>query len=137
MHKLSEEEEDDFLESGQITEEELRSVDYDVWVTEDASDYLILAYPRRFTKYSTCPKCKFRAYHHEDTRVIQHATYSSSGKMEKLHACKNCHYQHRKLITIPRKTRSSSGGGGGFGGGGGGSSFGGGSSGGGGAGASW
>ncbi|MEM6389254.1 MAG: hypothetical protein AAF825_05365, partial [Pseudomonadota bacterium] len=136
MHKLREDEEDEFLDGGQITEEQLKSVDYDVWVTDDGSDLLILAYPRRFTRYKACPKCNFRAYHHEDTRVIRHATYHSSGEMLELHVCKNCHYQHRKSIRIPRKTRSSGGGGGG-GFGGGGSSFGGGSSGGGGAGASW
>ncbi len=134
MHKLSEEEDDDFLESGQVTEEEIGSVDYDVWVTDERDDVLILRYAKRFSKYHSCPKCKYRTYFHERTRTIRAATYSSSGQQEVIYACKNCHYVERSLITIPKKTRSSSGSGGGGGGGG---SWGGGRSGGGGGGVSW
>lgn len=133
MHRLSEEEEDGFLEEGQITEEEVGSVDYDVWVTDDGEEVMVLRYARGLSKYKACPKCKYRTYGHLSSEVIRRATYSHSGTREVLHECKNCGYLHRDLQTIPQKTHSSSGGGG-FGGGG---SFGGGSSGGGGAGASW
>lgn len=135
MHKLDEKADDEFLESGQVTEEEIGSVDYDVWVTDDRDEVLILRYAKRFSKYSECPKCKYRTYYHAHTHTLQHATYSNSGLQEQVFSCKNCNYQDRKLITIPKKTRSS-GGGGGFGGGGGGG-FGGGRSGGGGGGVSW
>jgi len=133
MHKLTESEDDTYLEKGQVTEEILGSVDYDVWVTDDGSDVLVLSYAKWFTKYGACPECKFRTYHKASTTVLQHATYSSSGSMEVIHECKNCNYQKRNIVVIPMKTRSSSGGGSGGGGG----SWGGGSSGGGGAGASW
>ncbi len=138
MHKLNEEEDDQFLTEGQIMEEEIGSVDYDVWVTDDHDDILILRYAARFSKYKRCPECGFITYHHSRTRTVRHATYSSTGKQEVIHRCKHCNYRKVSYRTIPRKTRSSSsGGGGGFSGGGGGSSWGGGSSGGGGAGVSW
>jgi uncharacterized protein len=134
MHRLTEDEEDLILDSGQVTEEEVGSVDYDVWVTDSGDEVTVLRYARRFSKYKACPKCAYRTYTTTSSRVLTPATYSHSGKREILRECKNCGYLHRELQTIPQKTRSSSSGGG-FGGGGG--SFGGGSSGGGGAGASW
>ncbi len=133
MRKLKESEEDYYLSQGQITEEEIGSVDYDVWVTEEEDDILILRYKKPFTKYSPCPKCRFTTYFHARSVTIRAATYHSSGKKEEKYECKNCSYQYSKYITIPMKTRSSSGSGGGGGGG----SWGGGSSGGGGAGVSW
>ena len=134
MRLLSEEEEDDFLEKGQITEEEIGSVDYDVWIN-DETDVLILRYAKRFSKYSACEMCNYQTYYLAHTYTVQAATYNSSGLKRHVHECKNCDWKVMKDIKIPRKQRSSSGGG--FGGGGGGSSFGGGSSGGGGGGVSW
>lgn len=137
MRKLSEEEEDEFLEKGQITEEDIKSVDYDVWVAEDPDDILILRYARRFTKYTTCPECGYKTYYHAHTHTLKAATYSSSGLGEKVYSCKNCGYEKRKTYKIARKQRSGGGGFSGGGGGGGGGSWGGGSSGGGGGGVSW
>ncbi len=137
MHKLSEEEDDRFLEKGQITEEEIGSVDYDVWVTEDEEEVLILKYQKRYSKYNSCPQCKFRTYYMAHSRTIVRATYSHSGTKEETYECKNCGYERVKHKTIPKKQRSSSSGGSFGSGGGGGGSWGGGSSGGGGAGVSW
>lgn len=133
MFKLTEEEEDDYLEKGQITEESLGVVDYDVWVTEDLDDVMVLRYAKRFMEYAKCPKCSYMTYHLAQTQTLRRATYSHSGKEKQIYECKNCDYIHAKTVIIPQK--SSSGGSGSGGGGGGG--WGGGSSGGGGGGASW
>jgi uncharacterized protein len=134
MHLLDEEADDEFLTDGQIMEEQLGSVDYDVWKPEDDSDLLILRYDNRYSKYKKCPSCKFRAYYHARTQIVRHATYSSSGKKRLVWECKNCRYEKQTYKIIPKKTRSSSSSGSSGGGGG---SWGGGSSGGGGAGVSW
>lgn len=138
LHKLDEKEDDEYLKKGQVTEEQVKSIDYDVWVSDDKEDILILAYKRWFTKYSQCPKCKFKTYYLVYDRVITPATYSSSGKGEKKYSCANCHHTVIRTYTIPKKqqTSSSSGSYGSYGGGGS-SSWGGGSSGGGGASSSW
>ena len=133
LRLLSEEEEDEYLEAGQITEEEIGSVDYDVWANEAGNDLLILRYKKRFTQYGACPQCNYQTFYHAHTHTIAPATYTSSGKQKVVYECKNCHHQKVDFKVIPRKTRSSSGGSSG----GGGSSFGGGRSGGGGAGVSW
>lgn len=137
MHKLDEQADDEFLEKGQVTEEEIGSVDYDVWVTDDYDDVLILRYAKRWTKYEKCPKCGYLTYSKQNSRVVHRATYSHSGEREITYACKNCHYRDIRIEIIPQKVRSSGGGGGGFGGGSGGGGWGGGGSGGGGAGVSW
>ena len=153
MIKLSESEDDEFLKKGQIKEEALTSIDYDVWVTPDReSEILVLGYKRWFTKYRKCPKCKYKTYNKDYDRVISAATYSSSGTGERKYSCKNCSHSKITRYTIPKKTKSSSGGysssGSSYGGGSsyssgssssssGGSSWGGGSSGGGGGGSSW
>ena len=147
MRKLTDEDEDKYLTSGQITEELVKSVDYDVWVTDKSDDVLILAYRPLFTKYTTCPKCHFKTYFKVYDRQISAPSYSSSGTGERKYECANCKHVDRSTYVIPRLQRSNrtsgstswggggwSSGGGGFSGGG---SFGGGRSGGGGGGSSW
>lgn len=145
MHKLSEEEDNQYLEKGQIAEERVKSVDYDVWVSGEEGDILIQSYKRWFSKYNACPKCKFKTYYKVYDKVISAATYSSSGTGEKHYSCKNCSHSKTVRYTIPKKTKTSSSSSGSSSWGssssswssGGSSSWGGGSSGGGGAGSSW
>jgi uncharacterized protein len=110
MHKLSETDDDKYLQKGQITEEQIKSIDYDVWLSDEADDILILGYKRWFSRYSGCPKCKFKTYFKEYDRVIVSATYSSSGRGERKYNCMNCKYTKTETYTIPRKTKSSSSG---------------------------
>ncbi|HHB51962.1 MAG TPA: TPM domain-containing protein [Saprospiraceae bacterium] len=136
LRLLTEDEEDDFLEAGQITEEDIGAADYDVWVDETGKDLLILRYLKPFAKYKNCPECNYKTYHLAQTVIIREASYRHDGYGERIYECKNCHYQHKQGFVISRG--ADSGGGGGFSGGGGGSSsFGGGGSGGGGASVSW
>lgn len=139
MFLKSEIEDDLFLNDGQILEEQLNTIDYDVWVTKDEDDILILSYVKPFSRYSKCPQCTYKTYYKAHTRTVVRATTSRTGLREIIYKCKNCGYKKVKKTIIPRVTQPSSssssfGGGGGFSGG---SSFGGGSSGGGGAGVSW
>lgn len=133
--KLDEKADDAHLDKGQRKEEEIKSIDYDVWVNpRKPSDILVLPYKKFFSSYFRCSKCNYRTgYSWSET--ITPATYSSSGQGKKTTACKHCSHRSVSYYTIPQKTQSSSSSSGG--GGGGGSSFGGGSSGGGGGGGSW
>ncbi|MCB9080668.1 MAG: TPM domain-containing protein [Lewinellaceae bacterium] len=143
LRLVPEEEEDYFLEKGQVTEEEIGVADYDVWVSEtDENDLLILRYGKWNSTYSRCPSCHYVTYYHSFSQTLTPATYSHSGRRLVVYACKNCNYQERKEQTIPKKVQSTSSSGGfsGSSGGsrsGGSSSWGGGRSSGGGAGVSW
>lgn len=134
MRLLTEAEEDPYLERGQITEEEIGTVDYDVWVSESGDETMILRYKKRFTYYKECPKCHYLTYYHAYTQTIRQPTYTSTGQQKIVHKCKNCNEQKTTIKTLPVLTRSSGGSGSSGGGGG---SWGGGSSGGGGGGVSW
>ena len=134
MTLVPEDQEDAYLEKGQVTEEEIGTADYDVWVTEAGDDITILRYANNTWKYSTCPKCKYVTYHQTSSRTVRAATTYSTGSREVVKECKNCQYQNKEYQTIPTISSSSGGSGGSSGGS---SSWGGGGSSGGGAGVSW
>ncbi|OAD40881.1 TPM domain-containing protein [Polaribacter atrinae] len=129
--------ENEFLEAAQILEEDLKAIRYDVWVTEDHSDILILEYEgKNSRKYSDCIKCNYKTYGKKSSKLLKSATYTSEGERVDYYECRNCNYQNEKKIIISKKVKasSSSSGSSSFSSS---SSFGGGSSGGGGAGVSW
>jgi len=132
-----------FLEKAQILEESLESIRYDVWVTHDESDILVLEYEGSSRKYSDCQECNYKTFGKSKTVVLKSANYNRSGERKVYFDCRNCHYKEEKIEIIPQlvqHTSSSGSSSSSFGGGSsssGSSSFGGGSSGGGGAGVSW
>ncbi len=136
MFKKNDVTEDPFLNKGQLVEENIRSVDYDVWVTEKGDDTLVLRYQKLFSKYTKCPQCSYKTYFTAHSRTVKAATKTATGIRQETYSCKNCNYSKVRSITISKISSSSSSS---FGSGssGGSSSFGGGSSGGGGSGVSW
>jgi len=137
MFRKSERSDNAYLEKGEIIEEKIKSVDYDVWVTEDEDDILVLKYDTYSSKYSTCKKCGYKTYYKARSKTIKSASTSSTGLKKITYKCKNCDYKKTKTVIIPKISSSSSSSYSGGGSSGGGSSFGGGSSGGGGGGVSW
>jgi uncharacterized protein len=135
LTRLDENKDDDYLTKGQIREEQLKSVDYDVWVCDGCNAEETVIYPNLSSKYSTCPKCNFKTFTRLSSRTLRSATESSEGVGEETKACKFCNHQTTTKYSIARITRSSSGSGSSSSSSGG--SWGGGSSGGGGASSSW
>jgi uncharacterized protein len=142
MRRLDEQGDDARLRAGQIMEETLGSVDYDVWVCDQCDAQLVVPYRRWLTRYSTCPQCD----HHtlETTRrTIVAATQLAGGEDEVTRQCRYCGYSDVRRRSTPRLGAVASAGGspggrsGGGGGGGRSGGFGGGSAGGGGAGRSY
>lgn len=125
MERLDEAWDDNHLQKGQITEEELKSVDYDVWQCPKCDHVRVEAYKAWFSSYSACRSCGYRTVEGE-TEILEPATTSSTGRKRIDYHCLNCDDRWSVTRTIPRKSSSSSSG-----------SFGGGSSSGGGASGSW
>jgi uncharacterized protein len=123
MHRLSETEDNAELEPGQLVEERLKSVDYDVWECQ-CGEHLILPYRSLTSSYSKCRECHRRTARAKRT-VITHATTSASGLADDNYTCKACGATWLVTVTLPRISTSSGGSGSSGGGGGGGSSFGG------------
>jgi len=103
MVKLSEQADDAFLSKAQLAEENIRSVDYDVWQCTSCQDTAIWNYPNRFSKYEACSYCKARTSYFIGRRTIKSATYSQTGTGEETYGCKNCGKEKRSQYAIPRK----------------------------------
>jgi uncharacterized protein len=128
MRRLDEKADDAKLDHGQVVEEQLGSVDYDVWVCE-CGEALVIPYETAFTKFVQCRKCRRHTASLKRT-IFTHPTTVSGGSGEDKYTCKACGATWTIPILLPQIVivTSVGGGGGGFssgGGGGGGSSFGG------------
>jgi uncharacterized protein len=142
MTVLTNYDEIDYLEEAQWVEEDIRTILYDVWITEDKSDIMILEYEGpNGRNYSNCKECSYKTFGKVSSLVLVAATYDHGGTRIDKYECRNCNYQEEKDIKIPKKSRpsdsssgsslssssssssSSSFGGGGSGGGGGGVSW--------------
>ncbi len=141
MHRLSEEADDVYLDSGRRLEEVLGSVNYNVWHCAGCGNHAIARDPRLSSR-DRCKQCGYRTV--GTTRsVVQQPTYDSSGSEQVEKKCAHCGWSDVDVIHLPRKQRPrpstnqeslletllSGGGSSGDGGGGGGSSSGRGSSG--------
>ncbi|MDP2520459.1 TPM domain-containing protein [Shimia thalassica] len=126
MVRLDEHWDDNHLQPGQITEEQLDSIDYDVWQCQICQHVTIEAYKSWFSRFGACRSCGYRTLEGDET-ILESATTSSTGRKRIDYTCHHCHDNYSVTRTIPKKTSSSSSS----------SSFGGGSSSGGGASGSW
>jgi uncharacterized protein len=130
MTRLDETDDDAHLSKGELAEEHVGSVDYDVWQCPSCKHHLTLRYPKWLTQYGSCPQCHNRTLLSK-TVTIEAATTSHSGSARVTETCGFCTYTHSFTKSLPRISESSSSSS--SSGGGSSSSFGGGSSGGGGA----
>jgi uncharacterized protein len=102
MRKLAESEEDVYLSPGQQKEEEMQSVDHDVWLCEACQKTERWAYPGKMTIYSPCPKCKNQTLMLESDTVIQVPTVSQ-GQGERIYSCSFCaHKKSEKYLIYKR-----------------------------------
>ncbi|MGR3712815.1 MAG: TPM domain-containing protein [Shimia sp.] len=128
MERINEDVDDDYLKSGQITEEQIGSVDYDVWQCMRCDHRTIEAYKSWFSRHRACRSCGFQTLE-SDSTILTSATTTSTGLKRVDYNCRHCDDSWSVERVIPKVSKSSSSSGG--------SSFGGGSSSGGGASGSW
>jgi len=112
MFKLLESDEDKFLDRGQISEEKLYSVDYDVWVCSGNKDHekLVLDYKNLRSTAAKCPQCKYYTFVYSRQKVKQRATTSSGGWGWQYQTCQTCNHEEQVKFMIPKISSSSGGG---------------------------
>lgn len=146
LELLSEQDDDPKLLPVQRLEEEIGSVDYDVWFCHACLNQDTERYVKTFSRFKDCTECKGRTFKEDPAVEITPATRVSTGQSRVDGRCVFCNHKTVRYIVLPilpdpsTSDSSFSGGGGGFGGGGGGGGgggFGGGSTGGGGASGGW
>ncbi|MDQ3266824.1 MAG: TPM domain-containing protein [Myxococcota bacterium] len=98
---------DAHLTVGQKKEEQLQSVEYDVWWCGRCRDALVLRYGTLFTTYSKCGSCS-HVTKKNSTRTLVAANYDHGGTVEVTEHCEHCGYQRTYQRHTARLTRSSS-----------------------------
>lgn len=99
MKLLSEDEEDAYLDEGMQAEENVFSVDYDVW-KDEVSGYT------KIEKYSghlhavQCPECNYQTLKVVQEEVIQTPTATEDGQLEKHYKCGYCGHKFRKTVHL-------------------------------------
>ncbi len=104
---MTEATEDEFLNAETIFEENLKSVDYDVWKCPNCGDFHYEMYINPKTKYSVCPQCNTHALYTVNSSTKVSATTSSTGILEVVKQCKFCHKKTIIEETIPEISTSS------------------------------
>ncbi|EMR03410.1 hypothetical protein [Cesiribacter andamanensis] len=101
MTLLSEDEEDVHLEPGMQAEEDLHSVDYDVWI-DPATGYT------RIEKYNghlhalQCPECNYQTFKVKREELIVAPTATQEGELVKHYSCAYCDHKSRKSFKVAR-----------------------------------
>lgn len=99
MRLLSEEEEDVYLDEGMQAEENIFSVDYDVWIDPDTKETKIEKYPGNLIALE-CDRCGFQTLKLEREEIIREATETREGEIVQHYKCSYCNrikHKEKKL----------------------------------------
>ncbi len=104
MKLLSEEEEDAHLDEGMIAEENVYSVDYDVWLDEETGFKQIEKYAGHLHAIQ-CPECNYQTFKVTREEIIRQPTAMEEGELMKHYLCGYCGYKARKTVTLKQQTK--------------------------------
>lgn len=105
MKLLSEEEEDVHLDEGMQAEENVFSVDYDVWVDEDTGDVQIEKYPGHLMALQ-CNSCGFQTMKLIKEEIVLAPTEFSNGEMIKNYQCSYCKSKRSKTVKVAKLSQT-------------------------------
>lgn len=105
MKLLSEEDEDVHLDEGKQAEENVFSIDYDVWVDEETGEVQIEKY-LGYLEALECGSCGFRTLKLEKEEILKSATESVEGKLLKNFKCTYCQSVRTTQHTIAKILKS-------------------------------
>jgi hypothetical protein len=99
MKLLSEEEEDAHLDEGMQAEENVFSVDYDVWKDEETGFIKIEKYAGHLHAIQ-CPECNYQTFKVNREEILKTPTESEEGELVKHYQCSYCGYKARKTVAL-------------------------------------
>lgn len=102
MKLLSEDEEDAYLDEGMQAEENVFSVDYDVWIDPQTGDTKIEKYQGHLTALE-CDRCGFQTLRLTKEEVLQEATEYYDGELQQEFNCSYCGRIKRKTVKLSKK----------------------------------
>ncbi|GAA0891567.1 hypothetical protein GCM10009122_12460 [Fulvivirga kasyanovii] len=99
MKLLSEEEEDVYLDEGMQAEEEIYSIDYDVWVDEETGYTKIEKYAGHLHALQ-CPECNYQTFRVSREEILKAPSSTEEGELMKHFECGYCGYKAKKNYKI-------------------------------------
>lgn len=104
MRLLSEDEEDVYLDEGMQAEENIFSVDYDVWIDPETKETKIEKYPGNLIALE-CDRCGFQTLKLEREEIVREATETTEGEIIQHYKCSYCNrVKHKdKKLGVLRK----------------------------------
>lgn len=102
MHRLSEETDNAYLTPAEDLEEQIKTVDYDVWECPACHAIEKYAYRSSQTKFAECPACKTVAYEMVSDEVRVKPTLLTQGTGVKTYKCRFCGHTKEEQYKIPR-----------------------------------
>jgi hypothetical protein len=103
MKLLSEEEEDAYLDEGMQAEENVFSVDYDVWKDEETGHIQIEKYAGHLHAIQ-CPECNYQTFKITKEEITKNPTYNEEGEIIKHYLCGYCGYKAKKTVILRQQT---------------------------------
>jgi len=104
MKLLSEDEEDVHLDEGMIAEENVFSVDYDVWMDEETGYKQIEKYSGHLHAIQ-CPECNYQTFKVMREEIIKAPTFTEEGELMKHYQCSYCAYKARKTVVLKQQVK--------------------------------
>ena len=105
MKLLSEEEEDVHLDEGMQAEENLYSVDYDVWKDEETGFIKIEKYAGHLHAIQ-CPECNYQTFKVMREEIVKQPTETEEGELIKHYQCSYCGYKARKNVVLKAQVKT-------------------------------
>lgn len=99
MKLLSEAEEDAYLDEGMQAEENVFSVDYDVWIDMETKQTKIEKYKGHLSALE-CDRCGFQTLRLQKEEVLSEATAEKDGELLKEYQCSYCNRIKRKHVAL-------------------------------------
>ena len=99
MKLLSEEEEDAYLDEGMQAEEDVFSIDYDVWKDEETGYVKIEKYSGHLHALQ-CPECNYQTFKVVKEEILKTPSTNEEGELLKHFLCGYCGYKSKKSVTL-------------------------------------
>jgi len=101
MKLLSEDEEDVYLDEGMQAEENVFSVDYDVWIDEETGYTQIEKYSGHLIALQ-CPECNYQTLKVVKEEILESPSSAHEGELMKFYKCDYCGYKERRAFRIAK-----------------------------------
>ncbi len=101
LERLNEQADDEYLTAGQQLEEQLRSVNYDVWRCPKCNNHELIRRNQFFSSFDICPSCSQKTLLGVQNPLVPPSEFSE-GLARLDRSCRHCQHHDSQNIVLPR-----------------------------------